>query len=191
MKNHYLIRQYFPFFYNDGMRKEVLPKEDFSFLDMYIPLLRFLKYSNLYEVLSDLKNTCPVVRGYNARELNWNGKNLDDIDTIKFSYCEESKELFCNYLKQCKDDSIKVIFVYTPFYIEGTNKVSNIQEYYDFFDSIANSYDCTILDYLHLPICYDTTYFYNAMHLNKKGAEKFSRILAHDLDSLHLFENKF
>ena len=52
------------------------------------------------------------------------------------------------------------------------------------YRNMASICDAQILDYTHNPICYDTAYFYNAQHLNRKGAEKFSRILAHDLDSL-------
>ena len=46
-----------------------------------------------------------------------------------------------------------------------------------------DKYDIPILDYTYMDICYDTTYFYNAMHLNALGADLFSEKLAHDLAS--------
>ena len=55
---------------------------------------------------------------------------------------------------------------------------------YAMYDSIARKYDIPILDYNYDPISYDTAYFYNAMHSNKKGAELFSVKLTHDIDSL-------
>ncbi|MBO7481730.1 MAG: hypothetical protein J6T63_06450 [Bacteroidales bacterium] len=184
----YLIQQYLPYFYNKGMRKEVLPNAGFKFMDMYIPLLRYIRYWNLYDAYICADITEPVVRGYRGFDRKWDGKRLEAIDTLHFSYYNESKELFCKYVKQCRDENIKVVFVYSPCYIGATSKVDNIQEFYDVFDSIATQYECIILDYFHSPICYDTTYFYNAMHLNKIGSEIFSTTLAHDLDSLHLFE---
>lgn len=188
-KNYYLIEQYYPYFYDKGMRNIVLPEEGFSFLDMHIPLLRYLKHWSLLDAWKDANaRDNIVIRGYRGMERDWNGDALRKIDSIHFRYYDESKDLFCNYLKQCKDDSVKVIFVYAPFYIEGINKISNIQDFYNVFDSIAKQYDCTILNYLNSPICNDTNYFYNASHLNKAGSEIFSTILAHDLDSLHLFE---
>ena len=39
-----------------------------------------------------------------------------------------------------------------------------------------------------MDICYDTTYFYNAMHLNKIGAEIFSDTLANDIKRLGIIK---
>ncbi len=50
--------------------------------------------------------------------------------------------------------------------------------------NLASKYNVPILDYTHDSICYDTAYFYNAQHLNRKGAEKFSLQLAHDLKAI-------
>ncbi|GHV09600.1 hypothetical protein FACS1894162_0470 [Bacteroidia bacterium] len=55
------------------------------------------------------------------------------------------------------------------------------------YHGFAEKYDIPFLDYTHDPICYDTTYFYNAMHLNKKGAELFSLKLANDIKEQNLY----
>lgn len=47
-------------------------------------------------------------------------------------------------------------------------------------------FELLFLDYTNDPICYDTAYFYNAMHLNARGANLFTEKLAHDIDSLNL-----
>ena len=52
------------------------------------------------------------------------------------------------------------------------------------YKKIADKYGIPILDYMTMSLCKDTTYFYNAMHLNKKGSEIFSDSLAHDLKRL-------
>jgi lysophospholipase L1-like esterase len=75
-------------------------------------------------------------------------------------------------------------FVYAPIYIEVTNKLVNKDEMYEAYQTIANKYNIPILDYNYHPISCDSTNFYNATHLNKKGSMLFSTQLAHDLDSL-------
>ena len=187
-ENNYIKEQYFPYFYNRDMRRIVLQEENFDFFDLYVPFLRYVRYSNfdrINQILKDVANPgWDVVKGYKGLERTWDGSHLRKVDSLYFVYGNESKEYFCQYLQYCKEENIKVIFVYTPFYIGGTRKVSNLNDFYSLFDSIANLYDVTILNYLNDSICYDTLNFYNAMHLNKTGAEKFTRILAHDLDSL-------
>ena len=54
------------------------------------------------------------------------------------------------------------------------------------FQNIADRNNIPFLDYSNDPICYDTSYFYNAMHLNARGADIFTAKLAHDLDSLNI-----
>lgn len=52
------------------------------------------------------------------------------------------------------------------------------------YREIADRNSFPFLDYSNDPICYDTLNFYNAMHLNARGANLFSAELAHDLNSL-------
>jgi lysophospholipase L1-like esterase len=56
------------------------------------------------------------------------------------------------------------------------------------YDSIARKYNIPILDYHYDPISFDTAYFYNATHMNKRGAELFTAKLAHDIDSLRIMK---
>lgn len=55
---------------------------------------------------------------------------------------------------------------------------------HNMFEEIAQKNDIPLLDYTFDELSYDTTYFYNTMHLNKKGADLFSKKVAHDIDSL-------
>ena len=52
------------------------------------------------------------------------------------------------------------------------------------FMQIANDYGLPYLDYTYDELSYDTAYFYNTMHLNKTGADLFSRKVARDIDSV-------
>ena len=52
------------------------------------------------------------------------------------------------------------------------------------YQSIADHYSCQILNHTYDSISYNTLNFYNASHLNRRGAELFSTKLAHDLKEL-------
>lgn len=187
-RDKYLQSQYYPYFFDADMRRIAIGPEEFSFFEMWVPLFRYLNHSNLGRTLRDISSLSDaeysVEKGYRGFDQTWDGSNLKKIDSIYFKYNPSSLNEFCSYLADCQKDSVKVVFVYAPFYVEGRKKVANLQEFYSLFDSVACEYDVSILDYLGNDICSDTAFFYNAMHLNRRGAEKFSRMLAHDLDSI-------
>ena len=63
-------------------------------------------------------------------------------------------------------------------------KVTKIEKYNDLirlFKSISNRHKIRFFDYSNDSICLDSTCFYNALHLNQKGAERFTLKLALDL----------
>lgn len=106
------------------------------------------------------------------------------MSNISFKYNLELKNIFEDYCSFVKSNNINICFVYAPTYIEATKKITNLQEMYSTYKSIANKYNIPILDYNYHLISLDSTNFYNATHLNKKGSELFSKQLSLDLDSL-------
>lgn len=182
--------QYFPFLYNADFRRII--KEPFSWYE-YLPMGRYYGQGDLFKdmLFNQYKNDIRpynngegLYKGYSGMNWSWDGSALARLDSITFAPDERTKRLFLDFLAETKAEGQKVIFVYAPFYIEGLQKVTNIEESFAIFDSIANEFDVPILDYTYSPISYDTAYFYNASHLNKQGAELFSTMLANDLDSL-------
>jgi hypothetical protein len=90
---------------------------------------------------------------------------------------------FNDLLDQLKKDSVKVIFVNVPDYIPSwrTEGIASKQNY---LDSLAKSRNIPYLKYnqdLKSEMNYDSTYFNNWIHLNDRGAEKFSKMLSKDL----------
>ncbi len=179
----YEREQYFPYLINRQCMS--IFQEPFYWYE-YIPFNRYVGYSDLMKdaIHNEYKNNQNLYKGYGGQNAIWDGKALNDLDSIEFTYNKCVKDMFIDYIAQAKRDSITMIFVYAPFYIEGLRKVTNLEESFAIFDSIANEFDVPILDYTYSYLSYDTTYFYNASHLNKQGAELFSTMLANDLDSL-------
>ncbi len=182
----YEREQYFPYFSNVDVMDIV--QEPFYWYE-YLPFCRYYGHNSL------LKNsfqtdiiTDSIYKGFQSYPYQYDGIELAKIDSFFFEYDEEVKELFEHYVAKVTSDSIKLVFVYTPLYIDGINKIKNLDQCYKIFNDIAVNYNVPILDYTYSKISYDTTYFRNASHLNRKGAELFSTMLANDLDSLGILK---
>ena len=183
----YEREQFFPYFSDKTFLKEISCEEPFNWLEKYLPAYRYMGYPK--QVTAGLGMTLfsdevRLTKGYYGREELWDGTELRKLDGIDFHQDSIALRMFDRYLSEVKKDNIKLIFVYAPIYIEATKKIRNVEKMYQMFDNIARKYDIPLLDYSYAPMSYDTTYFYDANHLNKKGAEFFSAKLAHDIDSL-------
>ena len=87
-------------------------------------------------------------------------------------------------IAQCQALDIQLILAYTPEYIDGQNFISNRSEIVEMFSNYARENDLIFLDYSSDSICLDKSNFYNSMHLNRRGATKFTKKLARDLKNL-------
>ena len=190
--NAFCREQFFPYFFDKTFRQEVVELENLSLADQYIPGFRYAGY--FHKILSWLgvvkQENYTLTKGYHGNDLKWDGSNLNKRTAINYSQDSTMLIKFDEYLAKAYSENIKVIFVYAPQYIGATEKIKNIGGMYQMYDSIAQKYDIPILNYNYSPISYDTAYFYNATHLNKKGAELFSVKLALDIDSLGILTDK-
>lgn len=185
----YLMEQYFPYFWNKAMRDEVLSHEPLTPWEKYIPMYRFYRRYDCAKMYNLLDSTSHLmIKGYIGMEKPWDGSTLRKLKTISFEYSDTTKAMFDDYLAKAKSEGIRVVFVYTPHYIEVKEKMDNWEEMRTTYQGFADKYGISILDYSDMTFCSDTTFFYNAMHLNKKGSEMFSDSLAHDLIRLRLYE---
>ena len=185
--------QFFPYFFDKTFRQEVVELEKLSWADQYVPGYRYAGY--FHKLLSWLgilkKENTRLTKGYIGHDLKWDGSELKKRTEIIYAQDSSSMCLFDKYLAKAYSENIRVVFVYAPLYRGAFEKIKNKEGMYQMFDSIAEKYHIPILDYTYDPLSYDTTYFYNATHLNKKGAEIFSAKLAQDIDSLGIFlQNK-
>ena len=124
-------------------------------------------------------------RGFFETDLQWNSYEFSQIikgDSLISKKQNEAIEVFDNYLLHCKKNNIQVILVISPVYYKATKFFKDSNELLDLYRSYSEKYNIPFFDYSNDTICYDTTYFYNAMHLNKKGSELYSIKLAQDID---------
>lgn len=179
----YEREQFMPYMMYHYFRKRIQDAADFSFGELYIPMYRYY-VNNFYEDYN--KFDYVVNKGYYAREIGWDGSKLDDTEPYIQKVDSNSLSLFIDYIERTKQEGIALVLVIAPSYKEVSNVVLNMDKIHQLYYDISKKYYIPLLDYSDSYISQDTIYFYNASHLNKKGAELFSVRLAHDLDSLNI-----
>lgn len=182
--NGYEREQYLPYIRKDDLFDQIKTSEGFSWADYYLPLVRYAGYTQVIKEGLGLKNKLAcfaMYKGYCGHDKGWDGRAFQSVSSVPFEVDPSVVEKFDQYLAQCKNEGIRVVMVFAPVYIGVTDKMDSPQEMFDYYQSIADKYQFQVLNYTYDSICYDTAYFYNAMHLNKKGAELFSVKLAMDL----------
>lgn len=186
--------QFYPYFFYD---RELITKLDeyeyFSFMEKYFPCYRYLGQEDV--IIESLFNDnrqhtfTSLNKGYAGSDKTWDGSSLANTDSVVCLYESDAIDLFIEFINEVQRDGTQIIFVYAPIYYEVREKMTNEKCMLEMYNTIARRFDIPILDYNDIPMCYDTTYFYNGTHLNKIGAELFTTKLAFDLDSLGFFED--
>lgn len=185
----YQQQQFLPYFNNKIITTTIATYKGFNWADYHLPLVRYYGCtkqiaSSLNILLRPSHNKGNRYKGFYNSDQNW---------TFEFEKIKKEKnqvhqimqkkiiKLFDNYLSDLKNRNIKIIFVYTPEYIEGQKFISNRTEIIKLYKDMALKYNIPFIDYSSDTICLKRDYFYNAEHLNLKGANLFSKKLAIDL----------
>ncbi len=130
----------------------------------------------------------PRVRGYEGRERKWDNSFSDFVKSKKRfqpKLEDEIKKEFEEVVRICREKAIKLYFVYSPEYTKIQEYFVNRDEVFSYFHHVSGINNIPFLDYSDDPISRDTAYFYNSEHLNRTGAEMFTRKLAADIKRLN------
>jgi hypothetical protein len=178
---------------NNEIKKATLNYEGYKPIDYEIPLIRYYgKYHAIKTAISmhltPHSNPIGRIKGYEGQDLHWN-TDFDKAKKIMKSYkaiIDKSLiQLFEKYIQNCKTNKIKLIFVYTPEYIEGQNFIENRQQIIRVYKQLSEKYSIPFYDFSQDKISFNINFFYNATHLNKTGSEKLTNQL---IDTLNKYE---
>jgi len=161
-----------------------------EFYYLKIPLLKYYSqptqiFRGTVEFFKIKHYTNSRTKGFIATDSTWNSTAFNLIlkqDSLIACRDPEAILLFDSYLRYCKENGIYVYMVFSPQYYKATEFTKGKQEVLDIYKIFSKKYDFPFLDYSNDTICYDTVYFYNATHLNRRGAEIFTRKLAKDIN---------
>lgn len=197
--NLYNAEQFLPYMLLDAsIESFTKPYQTLSYFDFRLPLLRYLgKRTTLFHAASlffrDQPQSVGRLMGYEPHDIPWNNdlaKARSQAPAYEVLLDTGAVSLFKRYLDFCNRENIKVIFVYTPQYIEGQRFIKNIADILNFYRSLSVQYEVAFFDYSNDPICYNRSYFYNSNHLNKAGSTLFTSRLAHDLKRAAIYHHK-
>ena len=187
--NQYDRIQFLPYLHDPYLWQLTHRMEHFSVADGFVPCWRYLNFKK--EVKEILNGSSPytlpenaLYKGFLDFDLPWNGAAFHHIDTIKYQHNTKTIKEFDKFLDDCEKEDISVVFVLAPYYIGATRKIHDLEGMHKMFDTLAKKHDIPVLDYTDNYLSQDTTYFYNATHLNRTGATLFTTQLAHDVDSI-------
>lgn len=186
-RDGYEREQFFPYMMKSYPRSEIRKVEPFSKLELYVPLYRYIMHQGLaYYFMRNEKES--LYKGYAGQDKEWDPTAFNQTTSFHFSSDVRTLEMIEHFLEERKAEGAEIVFCYAPIYEGFTRKIDNQQAMNVTYQEIADRYEIPIIDYTYDAMCSDTTLFYNAMHLNKRGAEIFSAKLAHDLDSLGIIK---
>ena len=97
---------------------------------------------------------------------------------------EKGFQLLIKIIDLCRQNNKQLILVQAPYansYFPA-NYFDNFYQIINKTDSIAQQNNIPFFKYTNLPIANDNGYFYNSNHLNIKGANIYSKILAADIN---------
>lgn len=187
----YEREQFFPYFWlDDSLVSQVREMKDFSLMDRYCPMWRYIGYRKWIEAGAARTfgkkhfEDDGVYKGHRGNEYSWERASLNTMDSVTIDYYQEVAESFIQFIEKRKEEGQVVILAKSPVYHELQERFSNCKEMCGLYDSIAKVVGATLLDYWNHPIIQDSTYFYNSTHLNKVGADLFSEQVAKDIDSI-------
>jgi hypothetical protein len=193
VRHQHQSEQFFPLVYDRAMRKE-LKGMGYGWCELNLPMYRYYGYQQVIKngllEFFHLKHyvTMPAYKGHRPEEGPWNGAPLAEMEEQKITITDENLALFESYLQQCRSDSIQVVLVYSPIYIEATKKMIGFDNMRDLFRSLASKYEFHYLDYTTgCPISQDTSNFCISVHMNPEATLAFAYMLCDDLHSLDLF----
>lgn len=128
-------------------------------------------WNDMLESEFDLKNLSEEIK---SREIylaqRWDQKYLDTV--------QENIEIFNTMLNYLKDNNIKIIVATNPvtdFYKKYFSKNCR-QEFLNIICMFQKEFEFTFIDGYNID-CFENRDFYDASHLNRKGASKFTKIL--------------
>jgi len=186
--------QFLPYLlWNKDMYDITKRYQGFSFWDSWLPLVR---YSGQHEAIAKAVDIAlhgehdkPLRhKGYFGKPEKWNSdleKAKAKTKSFEVKVFNEYQIAFEEFLRQCRKNGQTVVLINSPEEVEGQQFVSNREEIMAMYRDIAQRHQLLFIDYGNDAMCRDKQYFYNALHLNRKGSKLFTQKIVDDLKRLN------
>lgn len=189
----YNAGQYTPYLDSTDIFESVLRFDPKCRYDRALPLFAFARHRLTTEALRALfrlEADETAALGYFPRAREWQGgKTLFDVsggDDASETETEAGRQHLIDLIRFEKTCTDRLVLVYLPEYLDPARPASPHPRarVLESLRKIATAEGTPLLDYSADPLCRDRTNFFDTIHLNKRGAERFSARLAEDLTRL-------
>jgi hypothetical protein len=182
--------QYLPFFNTKEYQSFAKHNDDDFYFEKFIPLYKYRgSEMKIFKQIKSLKDNsiCSInVNGYKKHNIDWterdyeNFKNILQKDKSRTNYdlnvFNEGLTVLKEIIKDCKQNNIKVYFIWSPSYYKSHTYQLPYKKYIDsILSSTSAKEQIRYFNFSTDSLCNDRTYFYNSSHMNKKGVTIFSR----------------
>ena len=176
---------YYPY-YRDSCFSAVIKELDPPLTELYIPGVKYIGARKL--IIDNLRrsNLDPDSLTYirkGAVLTSWKYREGSIYPPARhFKKSKKRVGLLENFLGECRNEGIQVIFFKSPIQQVAYKDFSGIDRSFALIDSLAATWQIPVLDYTDMTD--DSFYYTDPMHLNYKGARLLSVRLANDVDTL-------
>jgi len=183
----YMYEQFLPYYHEEQLVRTISQFQGFSWAHYYLPLAKYAgRYTyariGLEEFLGLAHYRSSKYKGYRGQEITWTGAfeafTRDYPQGITQPTDPGNIAAFDRFLAEAAHSGVQVILVYAPEYYQVNDYLRNKAEILAIYQDFADKYGIPFYDFSDNYLSQDQRYFYNAEHLNKAGAELFSRQLA-------------
>ncbi len=193
----YEREQFFPFIHDRVLIRQVARAKHLTFGERLFPFIRYFGYrEELDNGISAFFGKTDFSdggfhKGYRGNDYPWDeGTTLHSITPVSITIDTVITGQLNSFISDATAEGIQVFMVKSPVFAPLLDKFDNIAVSDSIFSKIADNNSVPLLDYYYADFCYDTSFFYNPSHLNKKGACIFTDDLCHALiqHNIHYFE---
>ena len=169
--------QLFPYMlYNKNVYKCTFGMNGYKKCYYFCPLVRYC--GNFVDLFHNSRIAPPkdYYKGHCPRHDHFDNMWSPNNDTAKMAIKIDSKKIdfLIDFINTCKDNNIKLNFIYSPEFYYVSHKVTNRDSIINILKNIAQQNNIPYADMSQPSFCSDTAYFYDMRHLNSRGADKFT-----------------
>lgn len=156
--------------------------------DLVLPFEKYKNLSNMYcyngqiikLIVDYLKEDDSIKQGYLPMTGNINEVNFDKEPDENTIWDDAKRTALIEIVKQCKEKNIKLIFTMSPYFTGYNDSSYKMIERFSEKEGIPFLYHFADSAYIRKP-----EYFADRSHLNDKGAEKYSSMIAHEIKEIY------
>ncbi len=178
--------QYLPYVFQDTDMYNVMATYKTFKPELILPGLRYR--GRIGDIKEAFRKLCGIKgkiadrrKGYYIHQANKPFVNFLSVSRDR-KFDKQQILLFEKYIIECKKSNTKLIFVYTPQYVEGNSILKNDWlKAVNFFNLYAKKYCIPVYDYTKDSSIFLKKHFRDPMHLNKEGTDLFNKTFITDL----------